>query len=190
MTGVCTLPLPVHLRRSLRTAKPNRPRKRDAERLGRAALHEKVPSPVRPTLQQDLNVATVSNAATLGKRPGRDGARMGFPEREVTILKQNELFQLTLTIMMITDVSKAPTLRLINTGSNIIMSKMFTHTHTHTVQMDRGLGQCCLAEIFGAETCFEFAFEFDAMMEESHYNSQTDRVPGVLGEIVLNVGIK
>ena len=34
--------------------------------------------------------------------------------------------------------------------------------------MARGLGQCCLAEIFGEEIFFEFAFEFDAMMEESH----------------------
>ena len=44
--------------------------KRDAERLGKEALAEKVPSPVRPTLQQDPNIATPSNAAALGKRAG------------------------------------------------------------------------------------------------------------------------
>ena len=49
------------------------------------------------------------------------------------------------------------------------MLRMHTHTHTHmracmrtppqTVQTDMGGGQCCLAEIFWAEECLEFAFE-------------------------------
>ena len=48
--------------------------KRDAESLGREALDEKVPS-----LQQDPNVATVLNAATLEKRPGTGWSAYGIP---------------------------------------------------------------------------------------------------------------
>ena len=57
---------------------------------------------------------------------------------------------------------------------------MPAHTHTRTVQTDRGDGQCCLAEIFGEEKCLEFAFE----------GRESSRVPGVLGKIGSHLGNK
>ena len=60
---------------------------------------------------------------------------------------------------------------------------MHTHPpppHPHTVQTDRGEGQCCLTEIFSEEKCLEFAFE----------GIESSRVLDVLEEIVPDVGAK
>ena len=71
---------------------------------------------------------------------------------------------------------------VMDNGLDVTMQKMHTHTHTvlYSVQTDSCDGQCCLAEIFSEEKCFEFAFE----------ERESRRVPDVLGEIVPDVGAK
>ena len=51
--------------------------------------------------------------------------------------------------------------------------------NTHTLQTDRGEGQCCLIKIFAEEKCLEFVFE-----------GRESRVPDVLEETVPDVGAK